>query len=765
MIMKKFKKLRRKGFAFTLVLAMCAGNMPVTAFALEEEAPSVDTISISSGGEISVNGKAAAEPVSASVKSSVEPSTKDEGSGNTNEPANTNTLTETNKGNNTDNAGNTTQEGTADTTEQKAPADKVEAEKPTVGNAPEQENTLEVPETTEQKEQTEPTVNTVKLPEEVEIEIEAGKTKTETVRPDGVPDGVELDKDGNYTWTVETDKGGTNEETATVPVPTDEELAKDWAKGESKTETGKDADGKPFTKVIEIYTKTDVNGVVTTYTKTTVTHSTGVEGEEVDTEKTGTQTTTTQTTTTVTDSTTTTTTVAPAKVTVKMEPVENNKDEIGVDVTGATVLVKNDKDGGYAADIKLNLSGIKTDKGDVTLTVTDGSGKAYTTTLTKVDENGNYTLEGINIDGLNNGEAKTVKLTLTGTQVEKVVNATTKAAEKTEKHFWSFGDDGTEKTLSEEEQKLVETFLEKLEVTEGFVIYADVYDAKNNGKDHVNGNICVNEMKGGSTSINIPDVGNVKADSNEKKQETMESYVKNGYSYVDKITEDGQISRVTNNITDSSGKKIPATLVVGPTVDTSPKTVGDQTNGSFTIKQLDGDMFDTSGKLTDEAAEKLAKEDPKFADIADELKINENLTAIAEAGQKLMGESGDLDADYKKITAVTELLKKGALKKDDVVSITIGIDTLISTENREEYNQKMYLTDLVNENTNGATIIINVDMGENPPTEVKINKKIERVGDYDGKAAHLIWNFGEYGGTIKFAEANPYYNNPDDMFA
>lgn len=763
-----------------LAFAMCVGSLPVTAFAADgEESSGVDTISISSGGEISVNGKAAAEPVSASV----EPSASENSSEGAAPAADTKESAEPGKENNTDTKETEKQESTeepaTEPTEKEAAADKTEnladnaagankapAKAPVVGN-PEQEKPAE-PEPTE----TQPTVDTVKPSGEVEIVVTPeNPTKTETVKPDGVPDGVKPDEKGNYTWTEVTKPGDEDKTTKDVPVPTDEEL-KTWEKGDTKTEKGTDKDGKPVTTVIETYTKTDANGVVTTYTKKTVTHSTGVEGEEVDTEKTETQTTTTQTTTTVTDPTTTTTTVAPAKVTVTMEKADTDKKDLDIDVTGATVLVKNDGNGGYDANIKLNLSGIKTDKGDVTLTVECPDGTKLTATINKdsFDTNGNVTLDGIKVNGLVSGESKEVKLTLTGEQVEKVVTSTEKAQkaqEKAEKHFWNFGENGMEKdTLSKDEQQLIENFLGALEVTEDFVIYADVYDAKTRNNtgyhiDHIDGNICVNEMND-KTVIQIPDSGHVQADDPKEKQETTAAYVKNGYSYIGKTTGSGEITRVTNNAKDSEGKGIPATVVVGEDVEVKGK------NNDSVIVELNKDMFDENGKLTEDAVNAMTAEHPELANIAKETQIKANLEEIVKTGQALAQklENNTIDADKEKILAVRDLLEQETLTKDDVVSITIGVDMLTSTKNQNEFDsgnngQKGdYLSQLINANKGGATIIINVDMGEEPPEEVTINKKMTGTKEYDGKAAHLIWNFGKYDGVITFGTQ---YERPENV--
>ncbi len=571
------------------------------------------------------------------------------------------------------------------------------------------------------------------LPEDgVQVDVETGRTEDVTVQPDDVPENAEKNEDGSYTWTETVTEGSGPVTTPCENPPTEEELA-DRPHKTLSAEDIKDKDGNVIgQKVVEEYTLADG----TIYHKVSETYgpADGVPDE------TRTETQATQTTTT--EATTQTTTVKPTTVTVQMSEVTRKEDANGnvigtnlFDVQGATIVVKDSGDGSYAADVKLKLSGTFNANGGVTLTMTKLDGTTQEVTLGEVNADGTYTLEGIQVGDLTDGQEKTVKVTLTGKQIQTITQTSQKPSGS--KQFVNIGTTGVE-TVDTADAEKIQKFLDELEITKDFVIYAD---SCNQTIGHIDGNICINELDTGKlTDITLPHPYGPNKDGS-----LQEDYITNGYSYVGQVNGSSQIKVTGQQYTDENGKKELATLVVGNTVNTDPaaNVIKDQTNNSFDIVKLESD-----GSLKKEDAEKH----PELADLADAINIDQNLIDIANAGQALAsGTYTDTIAqDEAKLVAAKDLLAKGTLGKGDVVSVTIGIDTLTDSNNINNFNNNKYIGELLKSNKKGATIIINVNMSHASSTEVSINKQMHDVDDYDGNAARLIWNFGDYAGTIKF---------------
>ncbi len=590
---------------------------------------------------------------------------------------------------------------------------------------------------------------------ELSLEVKPGETIGGTISPE-IPDDVinpETDPTtGNVSWTVTTDEGGTETIKENVQLPDTSKMTLTKSTEDTVTK-----DGKKYLMTVETYESENEDGK-TTYTKTTY-ECIDTEGEKDESAKPA----TTATQTNITKPTTETTTVEPGTVTVQMNPVENipvsngGIDPSDFKLTGATVTIKGNAKDGYAADIQLNLTSNLGKDGSMTVILTDEAGKEYAVNLDHFNEEGHYTLTGIPL-GTESGE-KQISLTLTGKQLKEIADSTSSGGSTDsgetggetsgEKHFYNM-DSGTEtnpvKTeLSPDKAQQVQAFLDSLKITEDFVVYADVYAPTNQNINHIDGNICVNEMNklGDYTCIELNhDYG--PGNSSDCK----EDYVLNGYSYIGQLNDGAKIAVGNNTFktNEDTHQQELATLVLGNSVSTE--------NAFGYLNNADYVQLDPEGNLKADDLEKH----PELASLQQAMQIDTNLTNIARTGQALIDEeyNSTYDKDTAKLEAAKQLLIDKALGKDDVMSITIGIGTL--TSNNDDFNHTDYISNLINANTNGATIIINVDMSSISPDTmiVEIDKKMNGVSAYDGLAAHVIWNFGEYDGTLHFQDGTPF---------
>lgn len=738
--MKRSRSLRRKALSLCLALIMCVGALQVTAFAAEaggEVQESSMVTLIMRGGEtlVTVDGNVVAEEVSVGVGNAAQDIADDK---DTSEAASI-----------VDAGISAAEESPSSANIIPPPVDNRGLEN-TVPGADEDSRTEENLQESGVKTEIAPLPE---LPEDgVKVEVAPGKGQAEAQLPTGAtaPDGasdVEKDAEGNIVSWTQTIPGTTGEPVS-VPVeqlPTEEELA-GATLGHTETNELKDGDGTVIgQETTEVYILADG----TKYTKVTTKYS-PAEGEVVKDETQSKPATATSTTTT--SDKTQTTTVTPGKVQVEMSAVARDNGKISADdfnVVGATVTVKNGGDGKYAADVKLGLSSRLGEDGSVTVRVTLPDGTIQEAKLERVDENGSYTLNGIDLGSLAGGGQKKLSLTLTGTQIKTIAAGTQKAIAdaSSQNRYWTFGVDETGAAVQQaaDNMSAIQKFLDSLEITNDFVIYADTYG---NSLGHIDGNICVDRLNNSTTITLDHDYG--PGNSSEYKKD----YVVNGYSYIGEI-ENGKTVAVTSNINSNhfvDGKLTDvATLVTGSSVPDNAVT--DRTNNSFDVVKLDSDMFEEDGTLKEEEV----AAHPELADLAQAMQIDGNLKAIAEAGKSLIDENftSTFEQDRAKIDAAAALLQNGNLRKGDVISITLDINTLTNNNNQElnnKFTNDKCLEKLINNNTCGATVIINVAMSSDIGTEVTIDKIMNDVQAYDGDAAHLIWNFGDYSGTIKIPQ-------------
>ena len=578
----------------------------------------------------------------------------------------------------------------------------------------------------------------VTIPDGVKPAENGTITWTTTTKPDNVPENATKNADGSWTWTEKKDQDpGLTGFTAVGDPSVIMEPTEDGMIRETITQEYKNENGDTYTKVTEIIKEPNQD----------------TAGKEPD--KTDTAITITTTTTDKTE----TTTVKPGTVEVTMNPVDRDNTNISkedFDVTGATVTIKNGSDGTYNADVQIGLSGSLKPDGTVTVTVKGPDGKVYDTTLSEVDENGKYTLSGITLEGLAEGETQNISVTITGQQIKEIATQDTSSDDPSDASpkpdtgkVVTIGYDSTNGVVTAVEGtdsnkiKEVHEFLGTLEVTNDFVIYAEKYGQS---MDHIDGNICVETMTNGTT-INLhgsdkygdgPEGEGNKVPGSES---VAKDYVDESFSYIGHIEAENGTINVNNN---SGGS---GTIVV---------------NSDINVVNHGGSPWEKvtleNGELKAEDKEKY----PELANLEEAIKITDNLSNIATTGEKLIDtiDQPNTNTDLNKLAAAIEYLNTNAdtLSSKDVISLTLSFNTLNTNEivNPPSGSNKSFFKQLMEANEKvGATIVINVDLSKENDEEVSINyaKPGNDVGGYDGRAANVIWNFGAYEGTINWKQS------------
>ena len=448
-------------------------------------------------------------------------------------------------------------------------------------------------------------------------------------------------------------------------------------------------------------------------------------------------------------------TTTPAAVTQTAPVAAAETAQSTTETTTATTETKNDD--GTKTTVKVTTETTTTPGASTTTEVKEGDSDYHMLVDADgnpiLDENGNkqYT------DSKNVTEGNTVKTSTTTetTTTQETTTETTKltnAEDATNKTVYTVGADGNQVAMSETDANNVKAFLNDLNVTADFAVYADKLTGTTG---HEDGNIAVNTA---NVSTTIMNKGNQYG-----SDEIGREYATDGYSYVGQTTNNAEIKTSSSQTNQDTANT--STLVVGNNNNVTVNiTEGSGTANHFDVEKLDSTMYNEDGSLKGTAVSDLTTKHPELSTLTEVVAINKNLDAISNAGEAITSAyekatQKTSDEDTAAINAVTALLDKTdkngkkVLGDGDIVSLTVGINTLTSDSNLNDYNNNKYLTQLINKNTNGADIVINVLVGNGADegASITINKLMNDIKDYNGNAAHLIWNFGDYAGTIKFA--------------
>lgn len=556
------------------------------------------------------------------------------------------------------------------------------------------------------------------LPEDgVQVDVETGRTENVTVRPDDVPENAEENEDGSYTWTETVTEASGPMTTPCEDLPTEEELA-DRPHKTLSAEDIKDQDGNVIgQKVVEEYTLADG----TVYRKASETY--GPADGVLDETRSETQ----ATQTTTTEATTQTTTVKPGSVKVEMSA--GSSTNTNVNVTGATVVVKNsnNSDGGYMADVTLKLSGELNADG-VTISVTGPGGTPYQATLNQVDQNGNYTLTGIHVDGLSGKGDETITLTLTGEQIRAITANTLKNTLGTankdnsgagnkpidEAAIQAGIDNG--KWLSEFHYSDGKNYLGD---AGNFSVFAKVFSWHN----HTNANVAVGELK----TTDYIGIGTDKSPAGS----TENTYDRKDLCYIGSLGDSGILDM---NNTHSY-------LILGSGITVGEKTNQYQytlTQGSNTVEKRNGEI---AGILTAEGDAKI-NFDRAFTELAE--------YAVALQDKTTAGKSEEATAAAQKIGEVMESLS---------ISDHCKIDcTTLPQDEDGTYLVTISVSDLgidreINlENFGGNKVLVNVTGCVNNETyEIYRNIKLDgQANEWNPKNGDVLFNFGNSKSTLNF---------------
>lgn len=302
--------------------------------------------------------------------------------------------------------------------------------------------------------------------------------------------------------------------------------------------------------------------------------------------------------------------------------------------------------------------------------------------------------------------------------------------------------DATGEVVSAEEYQAALELLNVLNPTTDYVVYTE---EMSNGCNHIEGNVATNHLVNTDTSATEFQIKTNMMDESEDKQSFIGT-IDDGISVTTEDSDDVLVTIGMNSVNTTNNK--------GTVLDATEMIVLEDTGEIH----IDEDLF--KEKLNDVIGE------DETLEFIEEIKITENLEAIAQtaetAREKLEqcnGEMSNADA----VSAVTSMLKDGSLSKDDVVILDLSYEDLVNLSSAQEewddLNRRHIKTltkrleMLLNANKETmATVIINVDTTGASETGITIAQNIRssdqnQNGESNG---YLIWNFGNYDGTIEF---------------
>ena len=340
-------------------------------------------------------------------------------------------------------------------------------------------------------------------------------------------------------------------------------------------------------------------------------------------------------------------------------------------------------------------------------------------------------------------------------------------------------------SLTDQQKQALQDFLKSISKASNFAAYTDTLYAG----QHMDGNFAANDVKGfdwvpgengewvedGTEYVKVRD-GYWDAEANqwipeegyyqpkyrwegEWVQQEVEGSVhfgKNtnmgdGFSYV------GNSGNVhpDKGAVNQDGEQIVGSIVVG---------------GSASVDNWDGanpagiDVIELDKIPTDPAElEKFLEEHPELSGLENVTDIKGNLADMSQKGQDLInsmtsGETFDKESSEELLKELAKEENMAKLGSDDILVANVSIDALTNPSDSMDENHGNVLENLIKNNINGATIVINVVIGE----DVKdVNDLYIMLGMHAGDyfpewgdlAQYVVWNFGNYSGTINLEKS------------
>ena len=579
------------------------------------------------------------------------------------------------------------------------------------------------------------------LPEEgvaVEVKNDGEHQKSEEfVSPfANLSEDAVKDKDGNYTWTEQSE----------VPAdekPTDEELEVDTSKleflGESEPTYIKNDKGDIIAEEVTTTYKLDEHG--STYTVTHRKHyvfdENGVRIEDEDkleedsskpsrpgndADRTPTKTTTPEKVEH---------TVTPGTVTVKMDASKKSSNTdadakpILPEVHGATVVVKNGENGKYNANITLHLSAqINPDLDNVKLLVTvpgkDPQEVSFKYSPAK-DGKTDYILDDIEVE-----DGKEIQLSLTGQQIQQIAEKTEQAVEAVDKN----------KAAGWAANFLYSDGKTGLGDAGWFDIFAKTYTA---GSFDTNANVAVNKLifSEGKQVIGIGD--HLKSEGGTDKLD----YSYRDLSYIGSFDNNGHIT-IQGNQNDLLKNGSHLILGDGYTVK---DTWGDSKSFSVTKKEKGKEIAVT---ISGNKEEKVwTAENPIDFDHAMEKLTDYAKTLQQEKDTTNLVRESEGSNHYSVASGSTKI------GDSNVRVVSIGIDVLTSS--------KWSGNDIIFQNLGDAVekVLVNVtgleNYGADSVQNIFVNNRPNNNQDtWSPNNSNILFNFGDYNGTLNFQNKTWY---------
>lgn len=256
----------------------------------------------------------------------------------------------------------------------------------------------------------------------------------------------------------------------------------------------------------------------------------------------------------------------------------------------------------------------------------------------------------------------------------------------------------------------VKEFTNEVEKVDDYAIYTNELT---NTIGHEDGNVMIGQADQSTIVM-------VKGDSQGNQGEVYDNNVK---SIVASTSDENVVIQFNDNNTSTNPTTNFKTLEYGAGVN-----VADTTNGCNYVE------------LTEEATAEVIEE------------IGNQLDSLAAEGQDIIVSNTYTAADgVQAIKSVATYLNENKdLDSTDTITITIPSSTLSDDSLTNEWNNNKIIKQIIDANKNGVQVVINVSTAADD-AEIVINRNMSNEVEQYG-ATNLIWNFGEYAGTIKGAQ-------------
>lgn len=309
-------------------------------------------------------------------------------------------------------------------------------------------------------------------------------------------------------------------------------------------------------------------------------------------------------------------------------------------------------------------------------------------------------------------------------------------AEKTEETKVNASSSG-EKAQGEQSdsvEKATQAFLDALNVTTNFVVYANTF----NENCHIDGNIAVNKLE---TDADSPYVETLKKGGSQgaeagKKDIDNYSIIYDGNNLTYCTVDNGALIVSGGNLS-AQNMNAGSTLV---DVSESLKTAATKEKEIDVIADA---VADAQKNLSESEKAALKERVKKEADIQGNL---DDIARKAAALNKQLAQREDMNG-VDAVKAAIDLVDSKAVKKDSIIAVNVTVEEL----NNADSNLMSSISSLLQKNKEvGSRIILNVVTGKEE-SALTITQPLTGNGAYEEATEYIVWNFGDFGGTVTYA--------------